>query len=658
MADEHSHSRVELYDSGLTVPSDSEIYSANHEVSSPMSTSSSPLILYKPPSIWGILRGAAINLILPFVNGLMLGFGELFAHEAAFRLGWSNTKPIGLSPDILFSAGKQVDGRLADLSRYTADLFVQTAELEIPFMSARFNSTSSATDTIASERLSDAPTDMGVPDLSDLSAADLSSIPEHIGYLKDLGLDYGWGPSSIIQFLIEHIHMWGGLPWWASIVGTGLLLRLALLYPTLGAVDTSTKMLNVKPITEPLRQQMILRGKDGNQMEMMKLRAEIQKIHQEQGITAWKSFIPMLQIPFGFGCYRVVKGMAALPVPGLTMESVAWLKDLTVADPYFILPAASSLFMYLSLRKGGENGANQLQGTTLGKLFMFGLPALSFLFMSFFPGALQLYFVTTGLFGLGQAYLLGSDSFRKSVNIALPVRQPKNGQSPGHDDAQQSKSIRMLRERLEAERAKLIQEQHKSPDSVEISFIDRALNNLKEAKDNIKRETAEKLDAVRGQGPVKNADGTVAEPPRLGEKDLKLAADYERRRKEEEDWKREERNHARREAHLKALELEREKARAAFKVKQRCDGYLQLYNMRRFNLHVLYDVFSHTVKDLWLEYSISQFVITMTTWLKRLLCQQVWQVTKSFAFNLQQQAGIFHFETTPDTRKANANILT
>ncbi|GFF97795.1 mitochondrial import protein 1, partial [Aspergillus udagawae] len=92
MADEHSHSRVELYDSGLTVPSDSEIYSANHEVSSPMSTSSSPLILYKPPSIWGILRGAAINLILPFVNGLMLGFGELFAHEAAFRLGWSNTK--------------------------------------------------------------------------------------------------------------------------------------------------------------------------------------------------------------------------------------------------------------------------------------------------------------------------------------------------------------------------------------------------------------------------------------------------------------------------------------------------------------------------------------------------------------------------------------
>lgn len=50
------------------------------------------MILYQPPSVWGLLRGAAINLLLPFVNGLMLGFGELFAHEAAFRLGWSNTK--------------------------------------------------------------------------------------------------------------------------------------------------------------------------------------------------------------------------------------------------------------------------------------------------------------------------------------------------------------------------------------------------------------------------------------------------------------------------------------------------------------------------------------------------------------------------------------
>lgn len=75
-----------LAESGLTMHSDSEQYSAGEE------STNSPVILYKPPTVWGLIRGAAINLVLPFINGMMLGFGELFAHEAAFKLGWGGTK--------------------------------------------------------------------------------------------------------------------------------------------------------------------------------------------------------------------------------------------------------------------------------------------------------------------------------------------------------------------------------------------------------------------------------------------------------------------------------------------------------------------------------------------------------------------------------------
>lgn len=95
MAGDVPDSRQDLAASSMTIPSDSENYSSgnNNDLSpSPPSSSASPMILYSPPTIWSLLRGAAINLLLPFVNGLMLGFGELFAHEAAFRLGWSGTK--------------------------------------------------------------------------------------------------------------------------------------------------------------------------------------------------------------------------------------------------------------------------------------------------------------------------------------------------------------------------------------------------------------------------------------------------------------------------------------------------------------------------------------------------------------------------------------
>ncbi|KAI1323687.1 outer membrane protein TOM13-domain-containing protein [Xylariaceae sp. FL0255] len=87
-----------LAESGVTIPSDSEQYSAGEDIStSPPSSTSPPLILYQVPTPWSLLRGVAINLFLPFINGMMLGFGELFAHEAAFRLGWGGTRIFPLS---------------------------------------------------------------------------------------------------------------------------------------------------------------------------------------------------------------------------------------------------------------------------------------------------------------------------------------------------------------------------------------------------------------------------------------------------------------------------------------------------------------------------------------------------------------------------------
>lgn len=38
--------------------------------------------------LFGILRKSAINLVLPFINGIMLGFGEIFAHEIGFKYGF------------------------------------------------------------------------------------------------------------------------------------------------------------------------------------------------------------------------------------------------------------------------------------------------------------------------------------------------------------------------------------------------------------------------------------------------------------------------------------------------------------------------------------------------------------------------------------------
>lgn len=39
-----------------------------------------------------ILTRTTINMFLPFINGMCLGFGEIFAHELGFRWGWTGAK--------------------------------------------------------------------------------------------------------------------------------------------------------------------------------------------------------------------------------------------------------------------------------------------------------------------------------------------------------------------------------------------------------------------------------------------------------------------------------------------------------------------------------------------------------------------------------------
>lgn len=118
MASEENHP---LAESGVTMHSDSEQYSTGEEVSPspPSSSESPPMVLYRPPTAWSMIRGLAINLLLPFINGMMLGFGELFAHEAAFRLGWGGTR-VGFAFGILTNILSDIVLQVFPLSRRRA----------------------------------------------------------------------------------------------------------------------------------------------------------------------------------------------------------------------------------------------------------------------------------------------------------------------------------------------------------------------------------------------------------------------------------------------------------------------------------------------------------------------------------------------------------
>ena len=167
-----------------------------------------------------------------------------------------------------------------------------------------------------------------------------------------MGLEFGWGPTAAMEWLLEHIHVLAGTPWWASIGLTAIAVRLILLKPYMDAADVGARMASIKHITAPITQQMQEASRVGNTAETFAKRAELQLIHKRAGIKLWKSFVPMLQVFVGFGTFRLLRAMSNLPVPGLETGGIAWFQDLTVHDPYLILPLATAGILHYVLRVG------------------------------------------------------------------------------------------------------------------------------------------------------------------------------------------------------------------------------------------------------------------------------------------------------------------
>jgi len=54
------------------------------------------LPFYQRLSFSNVLTSLAIHFLFPFLNGVMLGFGEICANELAFRMGWFGSRNIPL----------------------------------------------------------------------------------------------------------------------------------------------------------------------------------------------------------------------------------------------------------------------------------------------------------------------------------------------------------------------------------------------------------------------------------------------------------------------------------------------------------------------------------------------------------------------------------
>jgi YidC/Oxa1 family membrane protein insertase len=216
--------------------------------------------------------------------------------------------------------------------------------------SVRFNSSTTPAETPS---IPPTPADnpFATPEKYDFIVDESSAIEPHIGWLHEVGVNFGWGPTSTMQWVFEHIHVWSGMPYWASIFTTAIVVRGALMWFNLRAADASARFQAIRPEWSKLTEKFQEQQKLGDRKAAMEARQEMQSLKKFADVKFNRMFMPIVvQGVLGFGMFKLMRRMAELKVPGMEQGGFDWISDLTVPDPAWIVPVALTATMHMTMR--------------------------------------------------------------------------------------------------------------------------------------------------------------------------------------------------------------------------------------------------------------------------------------------------------------------
>ena len=108
------------------------------------------------------------------------------------------------------------------------------------------------------------------------------------------------------------------------------------------------------PVLEPLQKKVKLAKTNGDRDGVSQASQEIKQVFKTAGFNPLSVLLPgMVQAVLGYGTFRLLRNMSTLPVPGLKDGGVAWFQNLTLPDPFYILPAIASVGMHVLFRVCG-----------------------------------------------------------------------------------------------------------------------------------------------------------------------------------------------------------------------------------------------------------------------------------------------------------------
>jgi YidC/Oxa1 family membrane protein insertase len=229
-------------------------------------------------------------------------------------------------------------------------------------------------------------------------------------------VDFGWlgviaRPLFLwLRWTYDYVHNWG----WAIVIQT-LIINLALMPLRISQMKSALKMQKVAPqikaIQEKYKKYSI---RDPRKQEMNQ---EVSALYKKEGVNPVGGCLPLvIQMPFLFAYYRML-GVAI----DLRHAHWIWIKDLSSADPYHILPVAIIITMLFTQRMTPQAGMDPSQQKMMNLIMPVMLGVISWNLAA----GLCLYWSEGNLIAMAQQLVMNRTSLGREMREMMEKRARK-----------------------------------------------------------------------------------------------------------------------------------------------------------------------------------------------------------------------------------------
>ncbi|MHA7878689.1 MAG: membrane protein insertase YidC [Saccharospirillum sp.] len=215
----------------------------------------------------------------------------------------------------------------------------------------------------------------------------MAAIAPHL----ELTVDYGWlwwaaqPLFKLLQFMHGLVGNWG----WAIVLMT-LTVKIVLYPLTAASYRSMARMRKFAPKMTQLREQY---GDD-----RQKLGQEMMKLYKKEKLNPMGGCLPILvQMPIFIALYWVLMESVELR----QSPFIFWIEDLSIKDPYFVLPLLMGASMFLQMQMQQQPSMDPMQA----KMLKFMPVIFTFMFL-WFPAGLTLYWFINNVTTIVQQWMV------------------------------------------------------------------------------------------------------------------------------------------------------------------------------------------------------------------------------------------------------------